>query len=256
MRVLRLIGLFAAALSSVSAASDRQHVAVQTFLRDNGLSVRSRPSWDEKFAFEVRGTEQKPELVTASCPSRQEGRTAIQGIRFSYEADNRGEFGGDLNVRDGKGPARSIVGGNVHTLIPFGKDLYVFTGLDHLGLSYGDLDIVENFDSAPKARHLTATPEAPQVVALDSSWGGFLIVSSLSVSVVTLGGSLHVIMARHAFLPSPNSVLSMGEADILVGVCGGVAWIHAPWRRHLPPNPDPAAAASDEIPVVTYWTRQ
>jgi hypothetical protein len=61
---------------------------------------------------------------------------------------------------------------------------------------------------------------------------------------------LHMVMARHAYMPRPNSVVAIGQADILVGVCGGVAWIHAPWRMNRPPDP------ADEIPIVTYWTRQ
>ena len=69
-------------------------------------------------------------------------------------------------------------------LIPIGDDLYVFTGLDHMGLSDGALHVIESY------------------------------------------------------------------ADMLVGLCCGVAWIHAPWRMKRPPGP------ADEIPVVTYWTRQ
>jgi len=57
-------------------------------------------------------------------------------------------------------------------------------------------------------------------------------------------------MGRHAFLSRPNSFLTIGYADILVGICGGVAWIHAPWQLNLPPDP------ANEIPVVTYWSRQ
>jgi hypothetical protein len=125
----------------------------------------------------------------------------------------------------------------------------VFTGLDHL-LSTGGVDIIEDYDGDPRRRHLTEIPEAPHVIMLDLNWRGFLIVSPLSVSLVTLQGGMDVIMARHAYLPHPNSVLSMGNADILIGVCGGVAWVHAPWRMNLPPDP------ADQIPVVTYWTRQ
>jgi hypothetical protein len=132
----------------------------------------------------------------------------------------------------------------------------VFTGLAHIGVNYGRVDIVENYDSDPRPRRLTELPEVPEVVVLDYNWGGFLVVSTLSVSHVSTSGGLHLIMARHAYLPSPNSVMSMGEADILVGVCGGVAWIHAPWRMHLPPDRDPVAEATNNIPVVTYWTRQ
>jgi hypothetical protein len=90
------------------------------------------------------------------------------------------------------------------------------------------------------------------VVAFVLNWRGFLIVSTLTVSVVDLRGGLHMVMARHAFLPRPNSFLSIGYADILVGVCGGVAWIHAPW----PLNPAPDPAEVHDIPLVTYWTRQ
>jgi len=257
MRLNALAGLLVIVLASMTATAEvRLPKDVQKVLRDNGLSPRSRPAWNEKYSIEIRGTEQKPELITGTCPSRPRGRQSIQGKRFTYEADNRGEWGGDLNVREGGGPKRSLVRGNTQDLITLSDDLYVFTGLDHLGLSYGAVDIVENYDSNPNSRPLTVLPEAPAVVALDTNWGGFLAVSPLSVSLVTPNGSLHVIMARHAYLPSPNSVMSMGEADILIGVCGGVAWIHAPWRMHFPPDRDPVAEAANNIPLVTYWTRQ
>jgi hypothetical protein len=55
-----------------------------------------------------------------------------------------------------------------------------------------------------------------------------------------------------AVLPRSNSFLTIGYADILVGVCGGVAWIHTPWQLNLAPDP----TGTDQIPIVTYWTRQ
>jgi len=251
MREKSLLLLWVILSSCLVNAADREQAAVEKVLRDSGLSPRSRPSGEkEGFALEIRGTEQRPELATTSCSLRRKGNHSIQGKRFRYEADNRGEWGGQLNVY-GSGPKRAIVGGNVVDLIAIEDDLYVFTGLDHL-LSTGGVDVIESYDSNPASRHLTETPEAPSVVVLDRNWGGFLIVSSLSVSLVTLHGSLHMIMARHAYLPNPNSVLTIGRADILVGVCGGVAWIHAPWRMNRPPDP----ARADEIPLVTYWTNQ
>ena len=257
MRLNAIAGLLVTVLVSMPATAEvRLPRDVEKVLRGNGLSPRSRPASNEKYSIAIRGTEQKPELLTGNCSSRPAGRRSIQGKRFTYEADNRGEWGGDLNVREGSSPKRSVVRGNTQDLITLSDDLYVFTGLEHLEMSYGAVDIVENYDSNPNSRHLTVLPEAPAVIAFDTNWGGFLVISPLSVSLVTPSGSLHVIMARYAYLPSPNSVMSMGEADILVGVCGGVAWIHAPWRMHFPPDTDPVAEAANNIPLVTYWTRQ
>jgi hypothetical protein len=238
-------------LSAMSAdAADREQATVEKLLRDNGLSPRARPSWHEKFALEIRGTERKPELVTTSCATTGNGRKSFRGSRFNYIADNRGEWGGELNMRDGDEALRPIVPGNVRDLIPVEDDLYVFTGLSHIGVDYGALHVIENFDTEPKGRLLTQLPESSDVVVFDRNWGGFLVVSSLSIGVVDLRGGLHMVMARHAYMPRPNSVMTIGPADILVGLCGGVAWIHAPWRMNRPPDP------ADEIPIVTYWTRQ
>ena len=130
MRLNAIAGLLVIVLASMSATAEvRLPKDVEKVLRDNGLSPRSRPAWNEKYSILIRGTEQKPELLTGTCPSRPRGRQSIQGKRFTYEADNRGEWGGDLNVREGGSPKRSVVRGNTRDLITLSDDLYVFTGL-------------------------------------------------------------------------------------------------------------------------------
>ncbi len=253
MRPFSLTGLcvLLSGTPQYGSAMEPEQAAVENLLRANGLVPRSRLSRNpEKSSIVVRGTERKPEFVVSSCGAETPEPTTLRGKRFTYEADNRGEFGGELNVREGGGAARPIVRGNVHALRAIENDLYVFTGLDHLGMSSGSVDLIEDYDSHPRSRHLTDLPEAPQLVVQDRNWDGFLVVSTLSISVIQRHGNLDIIMARHAYLPRPNSVLSVGPADILVGVCGGVAWVHAPWRMNRPPDP------TDGIPLVTYWTRQ
>jgi hypothetical protein len=61
--------------------------------------------------------------------------------------------------------------------------------------------------------------------------------------------TIDVLMARHAPLPDANSVLSVSKSEILIGICGGIAQVHLPWRSR-PPD------AEYNIPIVTYWTRQ
>ena len=89
MRLSATAGLLVIVLASMSATAEvRLPKDVEKVLRDNGLSPRSRPAWNEKYSILIHGTEQKPELLTGTCPSRPRGRQSIQGKRFTYEADN------------------------------------------------------------------------------------------------------------------------------------------------------------------------
>jgi len=150
-----LVCLLSMLAATSTGAAERRQVNVEKVLRESGLSRRADLTLDAKFAIKVGGTEQKPEFVNASCHSGQSRDLSIKGKRFSYAADNRGEWGGALNVRENGGLPRPIVPGNVQALFPIKDDLYVFTGLSHIGADYGALHVIEKFDSQPAQRLLT-----------------------------------------------------------------------------------------------------
>jgi hypothetical protein len=221
---------------------------VEQLLRAQGLAPSARPRHKQGMpAMRVSGTSKEPRFARATCGRDRRVVEGFSGKRFHYEVKDRGEFGGELRVREGKGPARILLSDNVMHLLPVDRQLYVFGGLSHIGASSGSVYIVEDYDSKPVAAHLSNLPEAPDVVVPAFQGRGFLVISNLTVTGVDFRGNLEPVMARRAVLPDPNSALAMSYADVLVGICGGVAWIHMPWRMQRPPDPD------DEIPLVTYW---
>ena len=118
-------------------------------------------------------------------------------------------------------------------------------------MHYGALHVIENFDTEPKGACSLQLPESSDVVVFDRNWGGFLVVSSLSIGVVDLRGGLHMVMARHAYMPRPNSVMTIGP--------GGHPRRAVRWRRmdsRAMAYESPPPIRRTQIPIVTYWTRQ
>ena len=223
---------------------------VERTLRAQGLVPGKKPPAEQgDWAYAVRGTPEKPEFEEWECYPFTEGRTSFKGKRFEYLANNRGEWGGEFSVRDGKGVARTLIRENVVEILPAHDELLVFTGLDHGSMDHGAVYAIEHYDEAPRLRFITLLPGTPRVVIDDEHRGGFLVLTRLSLSVIrTHMDRIEVLMSRHAPLPDANSVLSVSKSEILVGICGGIAQVHLSWRSRMP---DPEY----NIPVVTYWTR-
>ena len=250
MRYVLLIVVGAIAAAPVTAM-DPDQMAIEKLLRAEKLVPVPRPNpLVEKRGFRVLGTSEEPRFETTKCEWGGRDPKPLAAGRFTYDVDNHGEFGGRLVVREGGGEPRELLrGDNFWHLVPFKSDLYVFGGLSHLGISRGTLYLVENYESHPAARALTNLPQHPDVVVPGFKGRGLFVISRLSITWVDHHGNLDVVMARRSPLYVPNSGLAMGWADLLVGMCGAVAWIHMPWLTNRPPDPD------DEFPVVTYWAR-
>lgn len=250
MRWLLALILLAGARATFSAENNEAPL-VEALMRSQGLAP-GKPSADAygEWGIEVRGTAKNPQLVETDCFPRDIGSWSFSGKRFSYVADNRGEWGGELTVREGNGPPRTLLRENVLFMLPDGRDLYIFSGLDHGG-DRGGLHVVENYDSRPGFRSISQLPGTPLAIGVaEDHLGGFLVVSRLALARVRTGNSMvEILMARHAPLNGANSVLQVGRSQILIGLCGGVAQVHLPWHTR-PPD------ATYEIPIVTYWTRE
>jgi hypothetical protein len=237
------------ATNVIAAGADA--ILVENTLRMQGLQPGKQPPEEQgDWGYEVRGTAENLLFKKTDCYPFPVGRTSFEGARFSFISDDRGEWGGKLIAREGKTHERILIDENVIDMIPMGSRLYVFTGSDHGSLDYGAVHVIEDYDSRPRARLITLLPGTPRAVTLDSTRGGFLVVTRLSLTLVrTSSDTIDVLMARHASLPAANSVLSVSKSEILIGICGGVAEVQLPWHTR-PPD------AEYNIPIVTYWTRQ
>lgn len=252
MRMIARLPLIVMACLPVSGvtAPESDAAFVEVTLRAQGLLPGKNPPPEQgEWAYEIRGTAHRPKFEKTACFA-PEPRDLFEGKRFSFIADNRGEWGGELTVRQGKGRARTLIRENVIDMVPFNTTLYVFTGLDHGAMDHGAVYAIEDYDTKPRLRFITLLPGTPRAVSLDESRGGLLVVTRLSLTVVrTSSDTIDVLMARHAPLPEATSVMSVGRSEILIGICGGVAQVHLPWHSR-PPDPD------YNIPIVTYWTAQ
>lgn len=223
---------------------------VEKALRAQGLVPGKQSPPDEygEWGIEVLGTPDEPRFIERNCVPPEPVSPSFAGKRFSYEARNRGEWGGQFALRDRGGRPRALLDENIVALIPSGSDLYVFSGLDH-GMDEGGVHVVEDFDSRPRFRSISKLPGTPLAIGrTDDHVGGFLVVTRYSLTRVFGGHSIEVLMARHAPLYHANSVLAVGRSQILIGLCGGVAQVQLPWYVPIP-------GTARDIPVVTYWTR-
>lgn len=240
-------------LPLVVAADDPEPGDVERQLRAQGLVPMKVPptcGGDQSHSrYWVSGDIMKP-VVSFTRPEHAVYQTSLDGNRFEYTSVDRGEFGGSLSVSQGRAKPRVLLEANVIHLLPTGDDLLVFSGVAHLGMSVGEVHIIENYDSAPALQLFTRLPGKPDAIAIDQKTRRIVVVSENSVSEIW-GGFYTVVSARQFRFPQATSVL-VSWPNFLIGHCGGVALLGLPWRRHRPPALD----RSDQITIVSYWTRR
>lgn len=236
-----------------ASADDPAPGAVERQLRAQGMVPMEAPPAcsqdDSNPRYWVSGDIAKP-VIALTRRDQAGGQTSLRGKRFEYTSVDHGEFGGTLSVSRGQAKPRELLEANVIHLLPVGDDLFVFSGLAHMGLSVGAVHRIENYDSAPALQVFTRLPAKPDVIAMDPKTWRIVVVSENSVSEIW-AGFYNVITARHHRFPHATSAL-VSWPNFLIGHCGGVALLELPWRRHRPPALD----QSDQITIVSYWTRR
>jgi len=240
-------------LPLVASPDEPEPGEVERQLRAQGLIPMKAPPAcshdDSNPRYWVSGDISKP-VVTLTRREQTGSQTSLHGKRFEYSSVDHGEFGGSLSVSQGQGKPRVLLDANVIHLLPTGDDLFVFSGLAHMEMSVGAVHIIENYDSAPSLQTFTRLPAKPDVIAIDPKTWRIVVVSENSVSEIW-AGVYSVITARQHRFPHATSAL-VSWPNFLIGHCGGVALLELPWRRHRPPALD----QSDQITIVSYWTRR
>jgi hypothetical protein len=240
-------------LPLVASADEPGPGEVERQLRAQGLVPMKAPPAcsqdDPNPRYWVSGDIAKP-VITLTRREHAASQTSLRGKRFEYSSVDHGEFGGSLNVSQDRGKPRVLLDANVIHLLPAGDDLFVFSGSAHLGSSVGAVHIIENYDTAPSLQPFTRLPAKPDVIAMDPRTWRIVVVTETSVSEIW-AGFYNVITARQHRFPHATSAL-VSWPNFLIGHCGGVALLELPWRRHRPPALD----HSDQITIVSYWTRR
>jgi hypothetical protein len=241
--------------SNCVRAAEPEPGAVEESLRAQGfVQMKAPPECghgdSRQSIYFVSGDIANP-VISGRASAAQTFQTSLRGKRFEYASENRGEWGGTLRARDGRNKPRVLLEANVIHLLPAGDDLFVFDGLDHLGVDFGAVHIVADYDSAPRERLFTQLPGMPTAIAMDPKTRRIAIVTEFSVSEIWGNRYYTLLTARHFRFPRATSAL-VAWPNMLIGHCGGVALLEFPWRRNRPPAPD----GTDQITIVTYWTRR
>jgi len=131
-----------------------------------------------------------------SGSNRGEWGGYLRGSVYSQESANPGPFErlitrnrlrGDNGVllsgkmHEVRSRSEIEVRGNIVHLQPWGDDLYIFEGCDHLGVSRGTVSVIRDATVPARPEVITLLHEAPVVVYFDSAEMRFFIAGSSSL---------------------------------------------------------------------------
>ena len=145
----------------------------------------------------------------------------------SLTGGNRGEWGGNLSVADPDGTEHILIRQNIVQLIPEKDELFVFTGLAHLGAAHGAIYKVTGDKEGLNAEKVTLLPGAPQVVAIernDKGYFGFLVITNDGLVSFSPKFSEMKMLAIDQFWSGlyPTSALLL-DSQLIIGMRSGVA---------------------------------
>lgn len=156
---------------------------------------------------------------------RQDTKVTFNGKAFI--GANRGEWGGNLSIVDPDGTAHILIRDNIVQLIQEKDELFVFTGLAHLGSAQGAIYKVTRGQGDVNTEKVTLLPGAPEVVAVersDSGYFAFLVVTNdglVSFSPKFFGMKVLAIdQFWHGLYPNSARVL---DSQLIIGMRSGVA---------------------------------
>lgn len=191
-----------------SIGSDRWHAANESF-----------PS----FFVEVGN-----QLTIRRSTSEEEDRQQIifEGDSVKYIGVDHGEWGGGLYLNEWSENGEPLLEGNIKSLVPIDKDLYVIEGLAHLTMSEGSVYVIRDYAHPKEPELFVELPDAPAATYVDYGENGLaqiIIVGAQSLMKLTLGKRLDVV-AQDTFWAAlyPSSVVKYGDRYV-IGIRSGVA---------------------------------
>jgi hypothetical protein len=145
-----------------------------------------------------------------------------------YIGINNGEWGGGLYLNKYNRDEEPFFSANIRALVPIKNDLYIFSGLAHMGSSGGAIHVIRNYIEPSKPIQVTLLADAPSVMLAGKAWRGsdtIMIVGHSSLMEFTPDTNLKIIVFN-AFWSSlyPTSIAKI-EENYYVGIRSGVAVI-------------------------------
>jgi hypothetical protein len=195
-----------------------------------GASVRpQRVSLSESGQVEIQqppasyGRDEHSKQQLPEGTTRQHGMVGRQsmlktpggGWLLGFDA---GEFGGGLWSADPSGNMHELSRENVHGLVDTPQGVLVFVGLAHMGLDSGSVLIVP-YTAKSKADvkvlvKLDGTPEALTRTSGDT----VLVVTTHGITEISSFGGTRTLLHRDFRPLHPNSVVSMPDGTVYVGM--------------------------------------
>lgn len=139
-----------------------------------------------------------------------------------FEGMNRGEFGGNLKFYNDFNEYQ-ILNTNVNFMVEINDQIYVLSGLAHLGLDTGYMYRIEKEEDVWTAKKILDIGSAPYVILADES--RLYIVASSKVIMIE-NEEIKEVMVENAFWEGlyPNSVV-IYDNKLLIGMRGCICTV-------------------------------
>lgn len=220
-------------LALCSIACPAQEEELDSLMRANDLrefDLSKLPMlqfFDNPYVVSRRGDKL---IVTRAWPDERTSELELGAKAYFWES--RGEFGGKLQLRS-KGTVIDVLEGNIVDLLPIGNEIFVVSGLTHLGMASGSVHLISEQSKPTETTFVTNLPDAPVRVYLDLARKDHpikVLVGSKSVMALDLYNSLDVLYwdAFWAFGLEPTSIVRYRD-HYLIGLPHGIAAVPAPW---------------------------
>ncbi len=145
---------------------------------------------------------------------------------IKYIGIDKGEWGGGLYVNNVNKAEKPIFSENIKALIPIKNDLYIISGLAHMGYNQGAVHVIRDFNSPKEPERVALLPDAPQTVLLDKTRNALpvIIIAGFKSLMSFQPDDSFKIIKFNTFWSSlyPTSIIRYKDNYIL-GIRSGVA---------------------------------
>lgn len=138
-----------------------------------------------------------------------------------YIGSDEGEWGGELVFIDQSGSRSTIINGNILSIVPNEKSIYVLTGLNHLGLNTGTVFSIPNTANPKEIEEIIELPNKP----VESIKFGNSILTIGSEEVTQISPTAKTLISNPWKGIYPTSAVTVDDSTILVGLWSGLALI-------------------------------
>ncbi|MFZ6723712.1 hypothetical protein [Undibacterium sp. Ji49W] len=222
--IVAIIAIIASSLAqAVDFSEELQAMGFSKQVREQKGSIRldriKLPFYGVKIAgtkLQVNADRRRPNGVS----------TSIEGKLFRYQAINNGEFGGKLLALDTKANSFTVVEDNIVGFFKLQDQIFVLTGLCHMGIDVGSLYRLDEVEGKPRLSLVTLLTGAPVDVVVDGKRVFVLTTGDLEmIDVSDSRPSLRIIVHDGPWYSVPAN-LAMSQTQIAIGMHAGIVLVN------------------------------